>query len=344
MPQKGKIIILRFSAMGDVAMVASVLQEFSAQNQDAELVMVSRAAFKPFFNDIQNLTFHAIHPKTLHKGFFGAFQLFKELLAYKPIAIADLHDNLRSRLISTFFRIVGTEIKRIEKGRAEKRKLTRQTNKILKPLKLTVERYADVFRLLGFNLKLNHRLKKNEKEIPNNALAYFNDQTKKRIGISPFAQHIYKMYSLAKMESVITELNALNYQIFIFGGGAEEQNIAENWEVQFTNVKNLIGSFTLTEELALISHLDLMLSMDSSGMHMASLMGVPVISLWGPTHPFAGFLGYGQSLDNCLQIEHPSRPTSIYGNKPCLCGTIPCIDRINPNVIVQKIRERITNG
>ncbi len=330
--------------MGDVAMVASVLQEFSTQNPQSELVMVSRAPFEAFFANIPNLTFHPIHPKTQHKGIIGIFRLFKELINYKPIAIADLHDNLRSRLLSAFFRLAGIEIKRIDKGRLEKRALTRKNKKILKPLKLTVERYADVFKALGFKLELSHQLRPVVKEIPANAQILFGDGAAKRIGISPFAQHLYKMYPLDKMEHIIAELNALNYQLFIFGGGAEEKGTAEIWEGKFANVKNLIGRFTLAEELALISHLDLMLTMDSSGMHMASLMGIPVISIWGPTHPYAGFLGYGQSLDSCIQIDSPTRPSSIYGNKPCLCGGVPCIDLIDPKVVTQKITERLGDG
>lgn len=344
MPQKGKIIILRFSAMGDVAMVASVLRELSTQNPKAEFIMVSRGGFKSFFDDIPNLTFHAIYPKTTHKGFFGLYQLFKELLKYKPVAIADLHDNLRSRLLSTFFRMLPIKIRRIDKGRAEKRALTRKNNKILKPLKQTVDRYAEVFKALGFNLQLSHQLTKNSKAIPTHALSLFSEASVKNVGISPFAQHVYKVYPMTKMKEVIRSLHALNYHIFIFGGSEEEKNQAEKWQDEFANVKNLIGKFTLAEELAVISHLDLMLSMDSSGMHMASLMGIPVISIWGPTHPYAGFLGYGQQLEDCIQLDHPIRPNSIYGNKPCLCGAKPCIDLIEPKVVVDKIIQKLNYG
>lgn len=341
MTVKNKIIVLRFSAMGDVAMVASVLREFVVQNPETVIIMVSRASFKPFFDDIPNLTFHAIHPKTIHKGVGGLYRLFKELLNAKPIAIADLHDNLRSRLLSIFFRLKWIKIKRIDKGRAEKRALTRKNNKIVKPLKRTVERYADVFRALGFNLQLSHQLRANVKAIPTQTLPLFKDATVKNIGISPFAQHRFKVYPIPKMEEVIRTLHDLNYQIFIFGGGNEEKILAQNWHTQFTNVNNLIGKFNLTEELAIISRLDIMLSMDSSGMHMASLMGIPVISIWGPTHPYAGFLGYGQHLEDCIQLDHPVRPNSIYGNKPCLCGADPCIDLIEPKAVVNKIIERL---
>jgi len=338
-----KIIVLRFSAMGDVAMVASVLQEFAAQHPDVELIMVSRSAFKPFFDAIPKLIFHAIEPKTIHKGIGGLYKLFKELRRYKPVAIADLHDNLRSRTISTFFRLAGTTIKRIDKGRAEKKALTRPTNKIFKPLRKTVERYADVFRQMGLNLKLSHRINKSAQAIPVKAQPLFADKTTKKIGISPFAQHIYKVYDLAKMEKVVASLSTRGYQLFIFGGGKTEQAVAGEWAKKYANTYNLIGNYNLTEELAIISNLDLMVSMDSSGMHMASLVGMPVVSIWGPTHPYAGFLGYGQLESDCIQIDHPARPNSIYGNKPCLCGVENCIDLIEPEAIVNKIKEKL-NG
>lgn len=344
MPLKGKIIVLRFSAMGDVAMVASVLREFSVQNPEVKLIMVSRAAFKPFFDEIEKLTFHAIEPKTLHKGILGLYKLYNELRKYKPTAIADLHDNLRSRILSTLFRLGAYKIERIDKGRLEKRELTRSENKILKPLKQTVERYADVFRALGFNLKLSHQLVRLVKKMPATAEQLLLAKNVKRIGISPFAQHIFKVYSYNKMEKVIQGLDSLGFEIFIFGGGNEEKAIAEGWKNQFKNVKNLIGKFTLREELDIIANLDVMLSMDSAGMHMASLMGIPVVSIWGPTHPYAGFLGYGQSITDCIQIDHPNRPNSIYGNKPCLCGVFPCIDLISPESVVNKVKERVENG
>lgn len=338
-----KIIVLRFSAMGDVAMVASVLQEFSEQNPTAELIMVSRQAFKPFFDHIPNLIFHPIQPKTLHKGINGLYKLYQELRSYKPSAIADLHDNLRSRAISSFFRLTGIKIRRINKGRAEKKALTRAIKKVFKPLRKTVERYADVFRELGFSVKLSHQISKSAQALPKKAQALFSDKTTKKIGISPFAQHIYKVYALEKMEAVIASLSRLGYELFIFGGGEKEQHVAENWAKTYQNTYNLIGNFNLTEELDIISNLDLMLSMDSSGMHMASLVGIPVISIWGPTHPYAGFLGYGQQESDCIQIDHPARPNSIYGNKPCLCGVENCIDLIAPETIVKKIKEKL-NG
>ncbi|WP_316800712.1 glycosyltransferase family 9 protein [Pedobacter frigidisoli] len=336
-----RIIILRFSAMGDVAMVASVLNAFAAQNPSVEMIMVSREGFKPFFDGIDNLTFHPIQPKTLHKGIDGLFKLYQELRKYKPTAIADLHDNLRSRAISTFFRLTRVKIKRIDKGRAEKKALTRKENKIFRQLKHTVERYADVFRELKFDVRLNYQLKRDPQQLPLKAKALFENNQTKKIGISPFAQHVYKVYPLDRMEEVIASLSTLGYELFIFGGGKFEKSVAEEWALTYSNTHNLIGTFNLSEELAIISNLDLMVSMDSSGMHMASLVGIPVVSIWGPTHPYAGFLGYGQVESDCIQIDHPARPNSIYGNKPCMCGVHSSMDLIDPETIVNKIKQKL---
>ncbi|MDE1192948.1 MAG: glycosyltransferase family 9 protein [Arachidicoccus sp.] len=187
---------------------------------------------------------------------------------------------------------------------------------------------------------LKHALIKNKKPLPKKFQSLFDNENKK-IGISPFAQYSYKIYDLKKMEQVLKSLSSKGYSLIIFGGSEEEKVIASKWQEEIPNVISLIKQCTLSEELAIISNLDIMLSMDSSGMHLASLEGILVISIWGPTHPFAGFLGYGQSLEDCLQIDNPVRPTSVYGNKPCVCGSENCIDLITPEEIVKATERKL---
>lgn len=335
-----KIIILRFSSMGDVAIVASFLNEFREKYPGVSLVIVSKKQFRPFFETVDNVAFHALESDIKHKGFFGLYTLFKELKQYRCDAVADLHDNIRSHIISFFYRLSGTKVERIDKGRKEKKALTRPEHKVLKQLKPTIERYADVFRQLGFEIVLKHKLVKDLQPLPERIKPLFNNDQKK-IGISPFAQYAYKVYDLDKMQQVLQSLSNKGHSLFVFGGSEEEKTIAEKWQREIPHVYSLIKQCSLSEELAVISNLDVMLSMDSSGMHLASLTGVPVVSVWGPTHPFAGFLGYGQSLDDCLQVYDPARPTSVYGNKPSLCGDVPCIDLITPEQIVNKIEDKL---
>lgn len=342
---KKNILVFRFSAMGDVAMVSPVIQQLCEQHPEINIIFVSRFLFKPFFDTIPQVRFHPIYPKERHKGVRGLYKLFQELRNYKIDGIADLHDSLRSRILSTFFRLTTVPIKRIDKGRMEKRALTRSKDKHLIPLKHTTVRYAEVFQSLGFPFQITNKLVKKTRPLPSVFIPQFTPASASsgRIGIAPFAQHIYKVYPLDKMEEVIRVLSH-SYELFIFGGGREEREIAMEWANKYKHVTSVIGAVDLARELDLMANLDLVLSMDSSGMHMASLVGTRVISVWGPTHPYAGFLGFGQKEDDCLQFNHPARPSSIYGNKPCLCDGIPCIERISPEDIVKKIEQTLSYG
>lgn len=337
--RRPKLLVLRFSAMGDVAMVASVLQEFARQQPEVDLIMVSRETFRPFFDGIPNLTFHVIHPRGQHKGLRGLYRLFRELLSYQANGVADLHGNIRSRVVTALFRSRGTPVRVIDKGRKEKKALTRTRNKVLRPLKPTVERYADVFRRLGYRLSLSHALQPRHLPLPETARRLFADEGARAVGIAPFAKHPAKIYPLDRMERVVEYLGQKGHTVLIFGGGKAEQEVGDRWQHAFPNVYNLVGQFTLRQELAVMSHLDLVISMDSAGMHMASLVGVRVLSIWGGTHPFAGFLGYGQRMEDCIQVDHPVRPTSVYGNKPCICDGKNCMELIEPEQIIGRLAD-----
>ena len=84
------------------------------------------------------------------------------------------------------------------------------------------------------------------------------------------------------------------------------------------NVVIVAGQLRFQQELQLISNLDVMLSMDSGNAHIAAMLGVKVITLWGATHPFAGFLPFNQPSESALVSDRnlfPKLPTSVYGNK-----------------------------
>ena len=104
----------------------------------------------------------------------------------------------------------------------------------------------------------------------------------------------------------------------LFGGGKKEIEILDSLASNKENVINMAGKIKFQQELALISNLDVMLSMDSGNAHIAAMLGVKVITLWGATHPFAGFSPFNQPLENALvsdRNQFPKLPTSVYGNK-----------------------------
>ena len=319
-----KILAYRFSAFGDVAMIVPVLKEFLAQNPDVEIVFVSRKNFADLFLGVERLTFRGVNLDD-YKGLFGLRKLVKELnKEFQPKYVADLHDVLRSKIMTILFKLRRKKTATLDKGRAEKKQLTQKENKLKKTLKPTTERYADVFRTLGFSLKLSHQLPK-------------NSTPKSGIGFAPFAQHEGKMLPIEKSLELVKILSQ-NHSIFLFGGGKKEVEILSKWEQELDNVTSLAGKLSLKEELKKIAELELMISMDSANMHLASLVGTRVVSVWGATHYFAGFLGYGQSEKDIVEItDLKCRPCSVFGNKPCYRGDYACLKTIEISEILKKI-------
>ena len=162
----------------------------------------------------------------------------------------------------------------------------------------------------------------------------------KWLGIAPFAAHQGKIYPPRLMRQVIDQVLAKypKCRIFLFGKGQQETETFGEWCREISACVN-VGEHleTMQQELILMSHLDAMVSMDSANMHLASLTGTPVVSVWGATHPYAGFLGWNQSEKNAVQIDLPCRPCSIYGNKPCQRGDLACMKNIPPEQIVNRI-------
>lgn len=306
--------------MGDVAMTVPVIRAFVEQNPNVKITFVSRPFFKPFFDGIPNVSFFAVDVKKRHKGFLGLLKLYSDLKKLNIDAVADLHNVLRSQIIRILFFLSGKKVAATDKGRAEKKALTRAENKIFQPVKTMVQRHVDTFNNLGFNVDLSNP-KFPEKAVLSKEIIEISGEKQNFnwIGIAPFAQYESKVYPLDLMQKVIDELalNASN-KIFLFGGGNKEIELLNQFSKNKENVINLAGKIPFQQELQLISNLDVMLSMDSGNAHIAAMIGVKVVTLWGATHPFAGFAPFNQPLENCLtsnREQFPFLPTSVYGNK-----------------------------
>ena len=310
-----RLLVIRFSALGDVAMLAPIVRAAAETYPELELTMLSQQKFADLFAGMpKNVTFHGVDTKkeSLHEIVSG-------LGSYD--AVADMHGVIRSVYIRAAMRLKGARVASIRKGRYQKRQLTR--GKELKPLKHMTERYKEVLEELGYPLQGEEsRSLETEKGTG--------------IGIAPFAAHKGKIYPEERMEQVVKMLSEKGIEIVLFGGGKKEQAVLEEWAGKYAQVKSVAGRHSLAEELEIMRELRLMVTMDSGNMHLASLVGTRVLSIWGATHPYAGFLGYGQKEEDCIQRDLDCRPCSVYGNKACRYGDYRCMD-IKPEDIAEKV-------
>lgn len=332
------ILVIRLSAMGDVAMTVPVIKTLLDQHPDTKITILSKGFLKPVFSGIENISFYAADVKGRHKGIKGLYRLFKELMELDIDCVADLHDVLRSKILRSFFKVNKIPVAVIDKGRAEKKALTALRDKEFKPLKTTHQRYADVFHSLGFPINLNQAIVK-EKEILDDNLKSIIDYKDGEvlIGIAPFAAHEGKRYPLGLMGKVISELSK-QYKILLFGGGEAEVQLLSEVAQKHKNTISVAGQVKLKDELNIISNLSAMISMDSGNGHFSAMFGVPTITIWGTTHPYAGFAPFMQA-ENCIcadREQFPLLPTSIYGNK-IIEGYKDVMQTIDPKIITDAV-------
>ncbi len=333
MATQSHILIIRLSAMGDVAMCAPVVYAFAKAYPEVKISFLSKSFFKPIVEAIPGVTFISAEVEGEHKGIPGIFRLSSQLKQKNITAVADLHNVLRSKMLRKFLSVPGT---RITKGRTAKKALTRSKNKIFKPLETTIERYIEAFRKQGFNDLVPKALPK-PKLLPN--VQSFTEAYKgKWIGIAPFAAHEGKQYPLELMQEIIEDLDSAGgMSIFLFGSPKESSTL-DGLSESCSNVTVLGGLLSFEEELNLISSLDVMLSMDSGNGHLAAMYGVSTVTLWGVTHPNAGFAPFGQE-EHCMvsdREEYPLIPTSVFGNK-VPDGYEDVMRTITPESVVEKV-------
>lgn len=336
------VLVVRLSALGDVAMTIPVIYSVARTYPEIRFTVLTQAvASKLFIKAPENVSVFIADVKGKHKGFIGLWRLFKELKAIGIDAIADLHDVIRSKFIRLLFSLQGTQAEVIDKGRAEKRRLTSRKHKQLRPLKTSITRYTEVFTQMGLPFapcfSSLYGKEKGDRQLFSDIIS---EKNRYWIGIAPFAKHKGKIYPPEQMEKVIRSLSERgDCTIFLFGGGDEEIAIFNNWANLYPGLIPMGGKHGFGKELALISHLDVMITMDSANMHLASLVGIRVISVWGATHPYAGFLGWGQSETDTIGVNLSCRPCSVFGNKPCFRGDYACMGELSPDTIIRKIEQ-----
>jgi len=332
-----KVLILRFSSYGDVAIMIPALRALSRSYPNVDFKVISRPKMTPLFDEFVNVELISVDLDNNFKGLTGIFQLFKFLKKLKPTHIADLHDVIRTKIICFLFKIFGFKVKTIDKGRTEKIALTRLKNKTFEPLTPTVFRYSKVFLSLGFPIDITKTEIPQQNILPKKIESIFYLDKKKWIGIAPFASFEGKTYPHDLMQKVIALLQR-DYRILLLGFGENETKLIEVWTKAYPNCYDGAKNLTFKEQLMVLPFLDLMISMDSLNGHLASNAGIPVITLWGQTHPYAGFTPFGQPENNSICVDrekYPGIPTSIYG-KSIPEGYEDAFRTIKPILVIEK--------
>ena len=309
-----RVLVVRLSAFGDVAILEPVLRQRAEANPDVLFLMAGPPRLASLFGGISNVQYVPTEKRQKPR------ELYRQLSAMRPDVVADMHHVLRTIGVDWLFRLHGVRVHSIKKRGSRGM--------------ATWRRYDRVFDRCGLKGGAVEGDFWRVKEAAGR---------ERIVGVAPFAQHEGKVWPLEKMEQLVAMLSERGYGIWLFGSAAEA-SVLESWAERYEHVESLAGRFGFDEELERVAALDVMVSMDSANMHFASCKGVPVVSIWGATHPCRGFYGWRQDPAWAVQRSMECRPCSKYGNKPCRYGDYPCLRGIEAIEVMERIESVIGKG
>jgi len=330
------LLIIRLSAFGDVAMTVPVISVLRSSHPKIKITLLTTKFFSTLYNQIPEIEFLYFEPK--HKTLRGLFSISRKINKINPDYIIDLHDVLKTKILKLFLINKFRNTLVVNKARKEKKLLIRGIK--LEPLKSMHRRYAETFEAL--NIKINIDDFSYYKKIKITNQNYPFSLSDKLIGIAPFARHQCKEYSMSNILKFINSLDK-SWQILIFGApGNEERKI-----IKLCNNKSnrhvISSNCNLEQQMAIMSNLDVMISMDSANGHIASLFGTDVITIWGATHPNTGYGPLNQPKENSIFPDYnkfPDLPVTIYGSD-CPANYIEAINTIPYEKILNRLNKII---
>lgn len=326
----GNVIIMRFSALGDVAMTIPAVYSVCQSYPDFHFHYYTSPAFIPMFLDTpDNLTLHPAQVKGT--SVLDILRLAISMSSLRPVGIVDLHNVPRTWIVDLWFLL---RFKKV--GIVRKRRIFRKYYMRHKLFQQSFfERFKAAFFKVGFGFEYSFvsfagRLSASPFPVDKHA-----------VGIAPFARFRTKIYPEVQMERVIEILDGKGFKVILFGGGKREIDILENWAAKYPNCISIGGKYTLDKEMAVMSKLGCMLSMDSANQHIASLTGIPVITIWGGTSPTCGFMPWRQDVCDSLVSDIACSPCSIAGSATCCRSRMLCFRSITPEMIVASVLRKL---
>ena len=338
-----RVLITCFSSISNVAAIVPQLYGLTRDYPEHEFVVLSRSFLRPLFDKINNITFVGSDIRGAHKSPMGIYRLFKELKALRPDVVLDMQRSWRTKMITRLFMLSGTKTLAIGFASAEQKRLIKRGAEKYHPIPTIFDRQARLYAKIG--LKVNDsfcKLYEPSIEQKDKITKLYGEKQGQWIGIAPFSIARGKTLPFRKMKNIIMHFDKQpNTKIFLFGAGEMENELLSDWQSLYENVYAVYTNLQLDDELALMNRLDVMVSMDSANMHLASLMAVPVVSVWGATHPYSGFLGWKQSIDNCVGVDFSCRPCTAHSDRKCKYGDYRCLESLHSSKIIEVIERNL---
>ncbi len=328
------ISLIAWGSLDDVAMIVPIIRALRDAKPDLAISVVIESQHEALLEGIDNITIVALR---------RVLSAWWTILRTGVDAVCDLSPGSKSFILTILTRLTAIRSSRLSTDGEHLRHLTRRTRKRFEPVAPVATRAVEAIARTGVEFELPASKRRKKRPLTKEIIRIAGKKSGSWIGVAPFARYKGKIYPIPQMVKLLEMLSKKYERLFIFGGSDVARLFAEGIEHRIDNVHSVIGKLTLKDELTLLSNLDVVVTMDSATMHLASIVGTPVVSVWGATHPYEGFYGYGLKPEWVVQQTYPCRPCSKYGRKPCIWKDYRCMTGIKPAEIMTTL-EKVING
>lgn len=317
-----KILIIRFSSIGDIVLTTPVIRCVKQQVKDVELHVVTKESFA-------SLLSHNPYIDKLHTFKNDITDLYETLRSEKFDLVIDLHKNLRSLRLRQQLKIKSYAF---DKLNVRKFLAVNFKMKHVLPQKHIVERYFEAVSDIGVvndQKGLDFFLDKRD-ELNVDGLFFDNTPTH-YIALVAGGSYFTKKIPLAKLEEICSK----SQLPVLVVGGKEDQTIGNELQKKFTHVINTCGRFNINQSASLVKQAAWVISSDTGLMHIAAAFNKKIISVWGNTIPEFGMGPYLPNSENkILEVKTLScRPCSKLGYKKCPKGHFKCMNQLDFNFV-----------
>jgi len=326
-----KFLIIRFSSIGDIVLTTPVIRCLKKQVPDAEIHFLVKDSFR-------SIVQHNPYIDKVHVLAHSWELMIEELKVEEYDYIIDLHHNTKTLRVKNALKKKSFSFYKLN---IQKYFYTAFKINMLPDVHI-VDRYLKT--VASFGVKndgagLDYFIAEQEKikrqDIPASHTAGY-------IACVIGAAHGTKRWPIHKWKEFCTKMN---HPIILLGGSEDRVNGDEIAAVDTIKVYNACGKFKLNESADLVRNAKLVISNDTGLMHIAAAFKRPVISLWGNTVPAFGmypYYGDAPVSDVIMQTNKLfCRPCSKIGYNKCPLGHFKCMEKIEVDEVVNKVRLRL---
>ncbi|MFA5498951.1 MAG: glycosyltransferase family 9 protein [Candidatus Cloacimonadia bacterium] len=323
-----RILIMRFSSIGDIVLTEPVSRLLKEEYPDSTIDFLTKPQFESvakYFYGVDNI----ITGEDIS-------DLHKKLKDKSYDIVIDLHGKLRSMILKRLLK--SKKVLTYKKHHILRRLLTKGI--VNKQMPYTAEQYTKP--LAKLNIELSTKDIIPSLNIPVNYTNPYVEELKKMslekrktIAVFPGALHKTKQYPVEQLAEAINTLSVNeNYAFYLLGSKAEVELTESLQSLLRVKATNWCGRLSMEELIPVIGRFSLVISNDSGPMHIAAALKVKQVAIFGSTHPVLGFSPLNSNAI-VVQREMACRPCTLHGEAKCPKKHFNCMTKLHPEKVVE---------